>query len=77
MRVSFFKYLDDRYIPYEIYVSSDKEKWTLVKTGNSLIRSDEFIDINVDKVAQYVKITVKGSTFNGWNRLSEVEIYGM
>ncbi len=76
MRVSFFKYPDNRYIPYEIYISSDKEAWTLVKTGNSLIQSDEFININVDKVARYVKITVKGSTFNGWNRLSEVEIYG-
>lgn len=74
--VSFFKYDDNRYIPYEVYVSDDGENWEFVHKGNSPVKSNVFVNIDVNNEAQYVKFVVKGNTVNGWSRISEVEIYG-
>ncbi len=76
IRVMFFKYDDDRYIPYEVYASKDCENWSLLQTGNSPVKSDEFVEVDTSIDARFVKIVVKGNSFNGWNRISEVEIYG-
>ncbi len=76
IKVMFFKYDDDRYIPYEVYASEDGEQWSLLQTGNSPVRSDAFVEIDTEIDARFVKIVVKGNSFNGWNRISEVEIYG-
>ncbi len=76
INVMFFKYDDNRYIPYEVYASKDGETWSLLQTGNSPVKSDEFVEIDAMVDARFVKIVVKGNSFNGWNRISEVEIYG-
>ncbi len=76
IRVMFFKYDDNRYIPYEVYASENGEDWSLLQTGDSPAKSDEFVEVAAKINARFVKIVVKGNSFNGWNRISEVEIYG-
>lgn len=74
--VAFFKYDDERYIPFEVYVSEDNAAWSLVHEGNSPIKSDEFVSIDARIDGRYIKVVVKGNTVNGWSRISEVEIHG-
>lgn len=76
INVAFRKYEDDRYIPYEIYVSEDNVSWESVYKGNSIPYSGDFIKCATNKTGRYVKIVVKGNTVSGWTSLSEVEIYG-
>lgn len=60
----------------EVYVSENGESCEAVHKGNSPVKSDGFVPVNVDNAARYVKTAVKGNTVNGWSRISEVEIYG-
>ena len=76
LRVSFFKYDDERIFPYEVYISEDNENWELIHKGTSPVKSDDFVNVDVNKEARYIKIVVKGNTVNGWSRISEVEFYG-
>ena len=76
MQISFFKYEDNRVIPYEVHISEDNEAWIKVSEGNSPVQSDDFVNISLEGNARYVKIIVKGNNVNGWSRISEVKFYG-
>lgn len=76
VNVAFAEYTDERYIPFEIYVSEDNIEWSKVYSGNSVVRSGGFMKFNANKVGRYVKVVVKGNTVSGWSSLGEVEIYG-
>ncbi len=76
MLISFFKYEDKRVIPYEVHISEDNESWVKVSEDNSPVMSNEFVNIDIEENARYVKVIVKGNNVNGWSRISEVEFYG-
>lgn len=76
VNVAFAKYNDNRYIPYEVYISEDNLSFEPVFKGNSIPYSGDFMKFITNKTGRYVKVVVKGNTISGWSSLSEVEIYG-
>lgn len=77
VKIAWFKG-DTRQNSFKIYTSSDTESWTLVKTQTSSGTSDDFEEFDLsNSTGRYVKVECNGNTYNYWNSISEIEVYGI
>ncbi len=62
---------------FDIDLSSDKNSWTSVYKGNSSGKTLELEKFDFpDKNSRYIRIVGHKNSYNDWNSLTEVEIYG-
>ncbi len=73
--VQFKKYDDDRTIPFNVYVSNDKNSWTKTFGGASTPMSDAMVFAPVNQKAKFVKVEVMGNTVSGWSSVAEIAVY--
>jgi len=68
---------DQRKAKFDILVSSDKENWITVRSGESsgISKTFERNEISQEGSFKYVKIVGHGNSVNDWNSISEVRLY--
>ncbi len=76
VKLAFMKYDDERYIPFTVYSSEDGENYEVIYSGNSVVKSGDYMTFVTNKTARYVKLEARGNTTSGWNSVTEFEVYG-
>ncbi len=76
VKLAFAKYDDDRYIPFTVYSSEDGINYEVIYSGNSVVRSGDYMSFITNKTARYIKLEVRGNTVSGWSSVAELEVYG-